>query len=120
MPTDNENFKKCQIKPQIGDVMYDKNANIVFGHKMKFKVTPDDVVSNAYSNLLQDEKTANFVESVDRAVRNLENRSKLIESNAMKSLAIKAIKSKNYEKIHEAVFSAKTVDAMFIALKIDR
>lgn len=117
MPTKNADFTTCQQQPKIGDVMFDRKANIVFNRSIEINAVSDETVSDAYAAMLQDAKTEKFANAVQRAVAYLESKGYTTEANAMRSMAVKSTTSKSFDKVQEATFSAKTVSEFFEALK---
>lgn len=117
MPTTNAGFATCQQQPKIGDVMFDRKANIVFNRSIEINAVSDETVSDAYASMFQDARTEKFADAVQRAVAFLESKGRTTEANAMRSMAVKTTTSKSFDKVQEATFSAKTVSEFFEALK---
>lgn len=117
MPTTNAGFATCQQQPKIGDVMFDRKANIVFNRSIEINAVSDETVSDAYASMFQNAKTEKFADAVQRAVAFLESKGRTTEANAMRSMAVKSTTSKSFDKVQEATFSAKTVSEFFEALK---
>ncbi len=117
MPKTNSEFATCQQQPKVGDVMFDRKANIVFNRSIEINAVSDETVSDAYASMFQDAKTEKFADAVQRAVAFLESKGRTTEANAMRSMAVKSTTSKSFDKVQEATFSAETVSEFFEALK---
>ncbi len=110
-------YRGCEQLPKLGDVMYDKNANIVVGRTVEFVTMTDESYSKAFAKLLSDSRTASFAEAVQNAQNDLRSWNKTVDATALESLAVKATKSKSFDKISEAVINASTSKEVMSILK---